>query len=59
MKPDEGEVRRMFEGLAKANVARYARMNLNDVFIGFCVARGMSPAEAMKFVQENPVQEDE
>lgn len=58
LKPDEKEVRGMFEGLLKADPDRYGKMNLNDCFVGFCIAKGMTPPDALKFVDENGVKED-
>lgn len=56
--PDAAEVRAMFEGLALADPKRYGSMNLDDTFVGFCIAKGMAPKLALTFVAENSVKED-
>jgi hypothetical protein len=59
MEPSEQEVRAMFEALNLADRTLYCRLNLNDVLLGYSIAKGLTAPQAIKLIRENPVQEDD
>lgn len=56
--PSESEVRKAFEDVQAAWPDYYKNLNLNDLLLGFCLAKGMTAKQAVPFVQQNGVKED-
>lgn len=56
--PSEEEVRKAFENVKEADGLTYARLNLNDFLLGYCMAKGMNANHAIDLVRESGVMED-